>query len=303
VNQPIQNFLEYLTHTRKFSLQTVTAYQHDLELYFRFLLKQSWLFDRIQLKDARAFLADQVQQDLNPKTLKRRVATLKHFYQFYVDEGLITINPFALVRTPKVPKTLPTTIDEPQVQQVLNHPVEEASRLMMRDLALVELLYGSGLRASEVVNLTMQDVNLPQRMLRILGKGNKQRLVPITKPCQQSLSLYLKDVRPTLIHALDASQLTNHVFLNHHGRKLTVRGLEYILSQMAKRSGIALQIHPHQLRHTFATQLLDNGADLRTIQELLGHATINTTQIYTHVSKEALQKEYRAAHPRALKKK
>ncbi len=303
MNQPIQNFLEYLTHTRKFSLQTVTAYQHDLELYFRFLLKQSWLFDRIQLKDARAFLADQVQQDLNPKTLKRRVATLKHFYQFYVDEGLITINPFALVRTPKVPKTLPTTIDEPQVQQVLNHPVEEASRLMMRDLALVELLYGSGLRASEVVNLTMQDVNLPQRMLRILGKGNKQRLVPITKPCQQSLSLYLKDVRPTLIHALDASQLTNHVFLNHHGRKLTVRGLEYILSQMAKRSGIALQIHPHQLRHTFATQLLDNGADLRTIQELLGHATINTTQIYTHVSKEALQKEYRAAHPRALKKK
>lgn len=303
MNQPIQNFLEYLTHTRKFSLQTVTAYQHDLELYFRFLLKQSWLFDQIQLKDARSFLADQVQQDLNPKTLKRRVATLKHFYQYYVDQGLITINPFVLIRTPKVAKTLPTTIDEPQVQQVLNHPLEEASRLMMRDLALVELLYGSGLRASEVVNLTIQDVNLPQRMLRILGKGNKQRLVPITKPCQQSISLYLKDVRPMLIQGLEASQLTNHVFLNHHGTKLTVRGLEYILSQLAKRSGIALHIHPHQLRHTFATQLLDNGADLRTIQELLGHATINTTQIYTHVSKEALQKEYRAAHPRALKKK
>ncbi len=303
MNQPIQNFLEYLTHTRKFSLQTVTAYQHDLELYFRFLFKQSWLFDQIQLKDARAFLANQVQQDLNPKTLKRRVATLKHFYQYYVDQGLLPINPFALVRTPKVAKTLPTTIDEPQFQQVLNHPVEESSRLMMRDLALVELLYGSGLRASEVVNLTIQDVNLPQRMLRILGKGNKQRLVPITKPCQQSVSLYLKDVRPLLIQTLEASQLTNHVFLNHHGTKLTVRGLEYILSQLAKRSGIALHIHPHQLRHTFATQLLDNGADLRTIQELLGHATINTTQIYTHVSKEALQKEYRAAHPRAFKKK
>ncbi|MBM3909972.1 MAG: tyrosine-type recombinase/integrase, partial [Firmicutes bacterium] len=193
--------------------------------------------------------------------------------------------------------------DEPQVQQVLNHPFEEASRLMMRDLALVELLYGSGLRASEVVNLTMQDVNMPQRILRILGKGNKQRLVPITKPCQQTLSLYLKDVRSMLIKDLDASQLSNHVFLNQHGRKLTVRGLEYILLQLAKRSGIAFHLHPHQLRHTFATQLLDNGADLRTIQELLGHATINTTQIYTHVSKEALQKEYRAAHPRAFKKK
>lgn len=303
MNQPIQNFLDYLIHTRKFSSQTVTAYQHDLELYFRFLFQQSWLFDRIQLKDARAFLASQVQLDLNPKTLKRRVATLKHFYQYYVDQGLLPINPFALVRTPKVAKTLPITIDEPQVQQVLNHPVEAATQLMMRDLALVELLYGSGLRASEVVNLTIQDVNLPQRMLRILGKGNKQRLVPITKPCQQSLSLYLKDVRANLMRDLEASQLTNHVFLNHHGRKLSVRGLEYILSQLAKRSGVALHLHPHQLRHTFATQLLDNGADLRTIQELLGHATINTTQIYTHVSKEALQKEYRAAHPRALKKK
>jgi len=303
VNQPIQQFLDYLTNTRQFSSQTVKSYQHDLEIYFRYLFKQSWLFDRVQLKDARAFLASQVQQDLNPKTLKRRVATLKHFYQFYVDEGLLSINPFALVRTPKVAKTLPTTVDEPQVQQVLNHPIEEASRLMMRDLALVELLYGSGLRASEVVNLTMQDVNMPQRILRILGKGNKQRLVPITKPCQQTLSLYLKDVRSMLIKDLDASQLSNHVFLNQHGRKLTVRGLEYILSQLAKRSGIAFHLHPHQLRHTFATQLLDNGADLRTIQELLGHATINTTQIYTHVSREALQKEYRAAHPRALKKK
>lgn len=303
MNQPIQNFLEYLTHTRQFSPQTVKAYQHDLEIYFRYLFQQSWLFDRVQLKEARAYLVDQIQQDLHPKTLKRRVATLKHFYQYYVEEGLMSINPFALVRTPKIAKTLPRTIDEPQVQQVLHHPLESSSQLMIRDLALVELLYGSGLRASEVVNLTIQDVNLPQRILRILGKGNKQRLVPITKPCQQSLSLYLKDVRPILIKAIDASQLTNHVFLNHHGQKLTVRGLEYILSQLAKRSGIALHLHPHQLRHTFATQLLDNGADLRTIQELLGHASINTTQIYTHVSREALQKEYRAAHPRALKKK
>jgi site-specific recombinase XerD len=202
-----------------------------------------------------------------------------------------------------VSKPLPKTIDEPQIQQLLNQPFDVASILMMRDLALVELMYGSGLRASEVVGLSMQDLNLSQRMLRVLGKGNKQRLVPITKPCQQSIGLYLKDVRPVLIQNLDEDQLSTWIFLNHLGKKLTVRGLEYILAQLARRSGVDLHVHPHQLRHTFATQLLDNGADLRTIQELLGHATINTTQIYTHVSREALQKEYRSAHPRAFKKK
>jgi integrase/recombinase XerC len=253
--------------------------------------------------EARAFLANQFQEGLKPITLKRRIATLKHFYQFYIDSGVLNLNPFALIHSPKISKPLPKTINEPQIQQLLNQSFDQASILMMRDLALVELMYGSGLRASEVVGLTMQDLNLSQRMLRVLGKGNKQRLVPITKPCQQSISLYLKDVRPVLMQHLATDQLSVHLFLNHLGKPLTVRGLEYILAQLARRSGVDLHIHPHQLRHTFATQLLDNGADLRTIQELLGHATINTTQIYTHVSREALQKEYRLAHPRAYKKK
>jgi len=303
VNKPILDFLEYLTHTRKFSPQTVIAYQHDLGLYFRFLLQSSLLFDRVHVEDARAFLASQLQLGLKATTLKRRIASLKHFYQYFIDIGLIQINPFALVHSPKVKKPLPMILDDHQVQRVLHQNLNEGSLLMMRDLALVELLYGSGLRASEVVNLTIQDVNLSQRMLRILGKGNKQRLVPMTKPCQQSIGLYIKDVRPTLIQGLDESKMSNFLFLNHHGQQLTVRGLEYILNQLVRKTGLELHVHPHQLRHTFATQLLDNGADLRTIQELLGHATINTTQIYTHVSKEALQKEYRAAHPRALKKK
>ena len=303
MNKPIQVFLDYLTHTRKFSAKTVVSYEHDLIIYFRYLHEQNQLFDQVHVVQARAFLARQFQDGLKPITLKRRIATLKHFYQFYIDEGLLNINPFALIHSPKVNKPLPKTIDEPHIHQVLNQPFDQASILMMRDLALVELMYGSGLRASEVVGLTIQDVNLPQRMLRVLGKGNKQRLVPMTKPCQQSIGLYLKDVRPTLIQHLSPDDLSAYVFLNHLGKRLTVRGLEYILAQLARRSGVDLQMHPHQLRHTFATQLLDNGADLRTIQELLGHATINTTQIYTHVSREALQKEYRLAHPRAHKKK
>jgi integrase/recombinase XerC len=303
VNKPIQDFLDYLTHTRKFSSTTVASYEHDLIIFFRYLHDHDYLFDRIHVLEARAFLATQLQDGLKPITLKRRMAALKHFYQFYIDSGVLTMNPFALIHSPKVSKPLPKTIDEPQIQQVLNQPFDQASILMMRDLALVELMYGSGLRASEVVGLTMQDLNLSQRMLRVLGKGNKQRLVPITRPCQQSISLYLKDVRPFLIQGLVQEELSPQLFLNHLGKRLTVRGLEYILAQLARRSGVDLHIHPHQLRHTFATQLLDNGADLRTIQELLGHATINTTQIYTHVSREALQKEYRSAHPRAFKKK
>jgi integrase/recombinase XerC len=303
VNQSIEQFSDYLTFTRKFSRLTVKAYQQDLEIYFKFLFEQNLQFDKIQVQEARAFLAQQVQQGLKPLTLKRRVASLKHFYQFYVDEKIVMLNPFNLVRTPKVSKALPKTVDEHEIQGILNQPFDTASYLMMRDLAMVELLYGSGLRASEVVNLTTQDMNLNQRMLRVLGKGNKQRMVPLTKVCQQSIQLYLKDVRPLLMQKVETSKLTNQVFLNHHGQPLTVRGLEYILHKLSRLAGLEGRLHPHQLRHTFATQLLDNGADLRTIQELLGHATINTTQIYTHVSKEALQKEYRAAHPRALKKK
>ena len=303
MNKPIQDFLDYLTHTRKFSSKTVVSYEHDLIIFFRYLHDQAILFDKVHVLEARAFLANQFQEGLKPITLKRRIATLKHFYQFYIDNGVLNLNPFALIHSPKVSKMLPKTIDEPQIQQLLNQSFDQASILMMRDLALVELMYGSGLRASEVVGLTMQDLNLSQRMLRVLGKGNKQRLVPITKPCQQSISLYLKDVRPVVMQHLATDQLSVHLFLNHLGKPLTVRGLEYILAQLARRSGVDLHIHPHQLRHTFATQLLDNGADLRTIQELLGHATINTTQIYTHVSREALQKEYRLAHPRAFKKK
>lgn len=303
MNQTTADFLTYLLYTRKFSPLTVKAYEQDLGIYFHYLHAETILFDQVDLHTARAFLTTQVNQGLHPLTLKRRVATLKHFYQYLIDEHLITINPFALLRTPKAGKSLPTPVNDQVVQTLLKQPVEDASILWMRDLALVELLYGSGLRASEVVSLTMQDMNLQQRMLRILGKGNKQRMVPITKPCQQSITLYLRDVRPVLIANLDASKVTNHVFLNHLGQRLTVRGLQFILKQRMRKSGQLEGLHPHQLRHTFATQMLDQGADLRTIQALLGHATINTTQIYTHVSKEALQKEYRAAHPRALKKK
>lgn len=303
MNQSIQTFLDYLLLTRKFSKQTALAYSHDLTLFFRYLFDQSLTFDQVRVQEARAFLVKQLQAGLSPVTLKRRVAAFKHFYQYYVDQGVLKINPFALVVTPKIKKRLPSIVDESLMNKVLSHPFDQASHLMMRNLAIVELLYGSGLRASEVVQLTLQDMNLSQRMLRVLGKGQKQRLVPLTKACQQSIQLYLKDVRPLLIAPLGDEHRTQRVFLNHQGRPLTVRGLEFILKQIARHSGLEGGLYPHQLRHSFATQLLDNGADLRTIQELLGHATINTTQIYTHVSREALQKEYRAAHPRALKKK
>ena len=303
MNQSIQTFLDYLLLTRKFSAATGRSYQHDLTIYFRYLHGQSWLFDAVGVKEARAFLAQQVRLGLKPITIKRRVATLKHFYQYQVDQEVMALNPFALVITPKVSKPLPTGADETMMKELLQPQAEGLTMLMMRDLAMVELMYGSGLRASEVVQLTMQDVQLPQRMLRITGKGQKQRLVPLTKICQTSILRYLKDSRPILVQGLEDYQLTNRVFLNHRGLPLTVRGLEYILQQLSRRTGLGRHLHPHQLRHSFATQLLDNGADLRTIQELLGHATINTTQIYTHVSKEALQKEYRLAHPRAIIKK
>lgn len=302
MNQSIQRFLDYLGHQRRFSSLTIKAYQHDLEKFFQYLHHHHYLFDRIQVNEARAYLATQIQSGLKPTSMKRQVASLKHFYQFHIEEKVLRVNPFALVRSPRVHPKLPRIIDDATVQRVLVLPQEEGL-MMNRDLAIVELLYGSGLRVSEVVLLTLPMMNLSQRILTILGKGNKERIVPITKPCQDTLQRYIRNVRPQLLLRRKTEDITPFVFLNHLGQPLTVRGLQFILSRLVKKTGLELHLHPHQLRHTFATQLLDNGADLRTIQELLGHASINTTQIYTHVSKEALQKEYRATHPRAVKKK
>ncbi|MCK7473047.1 MAG: tyrosine-type recombinase/integrase [Rhodopseudomonas palustris] len=189
-----------------------------------------------------------------------------------------------------------------QIKLLIYKTKARSDWLAPRDLAIVELLASSGLRVSEIVSLTVQDVDLKGRMLRIFGKGQKERLVPMAASAQQSLSSYMQNTRPKLASRQKVA-LTNVIFLSNIGRPLTTRGLQYILKAMEKKANVFLDLHPHKLRHSFATNLLENGADLRTIQELLGHASINTTQIYTHVTTESMQAAYRKPRIHERKKK
>ena len=304
MNKPIDDFLHYLTHQRLFQPLTVQSYRQDLDQYFSYIHQQGWLFDKIGVQEVRMYLAFEITRGMSQRTMQRRLATLRHFYQRQVEDKVMSINPFTLIRAPRKKTYLPEVFSLTQLDALVNFlNTSEGKITLIRDRAMVALLYSSGLRASELVSLTLQDVDLTQRIMRIIGKGNKTRMVPMTSLAAGLLSRYIKEARAVLLTANTSLLAGNRfVFLNANGKKLTVRGLEYILRKTEEASGLTLHLHPHKLRHTFATQLLDNGADLRVIQELLGHSSINTTQIYTHVSNESSKAQYAMAHPRAKKK-
>jgi integrase/recombinase XerC len=303
MNQLLASFLDYGLHERKYSPKTMVAYTRDGEAFFSYLHDQDIRFDDVNVHHVRYYLAYLLAHGLQPRSMKRHVSTLKHLYQFHSRRGTVKLNPFALVYTPKLPLSLPETVQEHEMDTFFLHQKLREDRISVRDLAMIELMYYSGLRVSEVVSLTLQMVDRPRRMLRVTGKGDKDRLVPIRVETLAVLEQYLIRIRPLLLQGKRAISATNIVFLNHDGRPITTRGVQYVLAKLSDKSGLQGRLHPHQLRHAFATQMLERGADLRTIQTLLGHASIQTTQIYTHVTTEAMQASYVAAHPRANKKK
>jgi integrase/recombinase XerC len=304
VNSAIATFLHYLKHERLFQPLTVKAYGDDLEQFFTYLHNKGLLFDRLGVDDVRSYLASELSRGISNRTIQRRLATLKHFYQKQVEASMMTINPFTLIRAPRKKTHLPEVFSPQHLETFIHYlNSHEGDITVLRDRAMIALLYTSGLRASEVIQLTLQDLDLGQRVMRILGKGNKMRVVPMTVLTMGLLNRYIKESRPVLLKANQSFvQGMNYVFLNAQGQHLTVRGLQFILTKAEQRSGLSLHLHPHKLRHTFATELLNNGADLRVIQELLGHSSIATTQIYTHVSTESSKQQYTQAHPRAKKK-
>ena len=205
---------------------------------------------------------------------------------------------FIVISTPKVDKKLPEFMYLEEINNLFELNSQRKDFLMHRDQAIIELLFSSGLRVSELVNLTLQDLNLKERMMRIVGKGNKERIVPFSLKTQKTLSIYLENTRKELIANSGNNIGTNYVFLNNRGEKLTTRGVEYILQEIENKTGVTLSLHPHKFRHSFATHLLNQGLDLRTIQELMGHASLSSTQVYTHVSNQKMHDEYEKAFPR-----
>lgn len=248
----------------------------------------------------RNFLTEELNRGVSKRSCKRRLSTLRHFYSYLVKENVVKDNPFVFIRAPKTETKYPHALYKEQIQTIFEENAKRTDELAARDQAILELLYYSGIRAAELVTLNIQDVNIPKRYVYVLGKGNKRRTVPFTADCQKCLLDYSNKLRPQLLAR--SNSLSSAFFLNAKGERLTTRGLEYILDKIEEKTGNFVDLHPHLLRHSFATHLLENGADLRVIQELLGHTSINATQVYTHVTVETMQKEYGAAHPRAKKK-
>ncbi|MFD2729096.1 tyrosine recombinase XerC [Enterococcus camelliae] len=295
--QWFDEFSQYLIVERGYSEKTQAAYAED---FFQFLdfLEQSGSRDflTIDYRDVRIYLSFLNDQNYSRNSISRKIASLRSFYQFLLKRTIISENPFAYVHLKKKNQKLPRFFYEDELQ-LLFDSVQGDAPLDQRNLALLEILYGCGLRVSECAAITLSSIDWEHQILLVYGKGKKERIVPFNQHTKQAMIRYLQDGRNVLLAT--AQKEYDALFLNHLGAPLTPTGIEYILDQLLKKSQLDSDIHPHKLRHTFATHLLNNGADMRTVQELLGHANLSTTQIYAHVTKESLQKNYRKFHPRA----
>ena len=301
MRQDINSFLNYLRVERGFSINTVEAYRNDLHQLQEFAESEiakrsivpSWVdFSR---HDMLSYLLSLKERGYVVTTVARKVAAAKSFFGFMLSEGKIKHNPTENITSPKVGKPLPDTISIGQVRQLLDQPLVKKTPEAKRDSAMLQLLYASGMRVSELVSLNLNDVNTGEGYVRCFGKGNKERMVPIYPQAARTIEEYVKEIRPKLVRS-DAEKA---LFLNQRGDRLTRQGLWQILKAYARSAGLGKKVTPHTLRHSFATHMLSGGADLRSVQELLGHANISTTQIYTHLTSEHIRNTYNKAHPRA----
>jgi integrase/recombinase XerC len=309
----VRQFLDYLKFEKHFSDYTVKSYGADLIQFGQYLcgdigrgpdangavpLPDSSLDERQTRCDPltiREFLNYLYGQNYTKSTTARKLATLRSFYKFLIRRGVVSVNPLSTSRTPKQEKRLPKYLDLEQVQKLLEAP-GDADLLSARDKAMLEVLYSSGIRVSELVDLEMADLDLQEGVLRVRGKGRKDRLTPIGSQAIKALQRYFE-----LRSSDNKSQGTHahRVFLNKHGEALSTRSVRRKLDKYLQSAGLDPGISPHTLRHSFATHLLNNGADLRSVQELLGHQSLSTTQIYTHLTTQRMKDVYDAAHPRA----
>jgi integrase/recombinase XerC len=297
----IHRYLEHLQGERQLSPQTLRAYEHDLVTFHEFLCRDflGKEADAVRPQDVdplavRSFLAALTRQGLSKRSQGRALSAVRSLFRFACREGTLAANPAQGVRTPKAPKTLPRHLRPGEVESLIEAPAGEGP-LVLRDRAILELLYAAGLRVSELVGLDWPDVDLAARMVRVMGKGSKERMVPFGRPAAEALRRWLA-IWETVRHPGEDGQ---PVFLNHQGTRLTDRSVRRVIDRWVDAAAVARGVHPHTLRHTFATHLLEGGADLRAIQELLGHSSLSTTQKYTHLEVERLLAVYRDAHPRA----
>lgn len=294
----VDAYIRWLSKVKRTSENTVRAYQGDILAFLRFCYKKDddpLSLDSRIIREYFAYMKGQVAAT----TLSRKIASLRGFYGYLKDESVIKDNPWASVRGPKLPKNLPEFLSVPEASNLVEKP-DEKTPMGLRDRAMLEVLYGCGLRVAELVDLNVKSVDFGRTMLNVQGKGSKYRMVPLGEPAVRILHKYIA-ARPKLLNPANADEAA--LFLNRFGRRLTTRSIRRILDKYALLSGINRHVHPHIMRHSYATHMLMGGADLRSIQELLGHSRLSTTQKYTHLSLAGLRRVYNDTHPRAKKHK
>lgn len=294
----LERFITYMIAERNASTFTVRNYRREVEQFLQFIdMQEVSRLGAVDRRIARRYVAWLSEKGYERASIARRLSEVRSFYAFLRRERLITVNPFESISAPKLPQRLPKYLSIQEVDQLLAAP-DRSDHYGLRDAAILEVLYASGLRVSELVNLNVSNVNMRAGELRVWGKGAKERVALIGQSACSALSAYVQTARPQFV-AQHKGTAPPALFLNRWGTRLSARSVQSMLDHMARAAGLGKRVTPHMLRHTFATHLLDGGADLRVVQELLGHANLTATQIYTHVSQRAARKAYLRAHPRA----
>jgi len=292
---PLDSFLQYLRHERRLSPHTVANYARDLQALDEFRrARRLGEWDALDIAQVRAFAASQHQHGLSGRSIARGLSAVRSFYRYLLRENLARHNPALGVAAPKAPKRLPRTLTADQAARLVEF--EPGTPLEWRDRALLELLYSSGLRLAELVGLDVDDLDLGDGTVRVTGKGSKTRVVPVGAPARAAVRKWLT------LRANFAENGVQALFVNERGRRMNGRSIEDVVKRWAQRRGLEVPVHPHMLRHSFASHVLESSGDLRAVQELLGHANLSTTQVYTHLDFQHLAKVYDQAHPRARRK-
>ena len=284
----IDEFCNYLLIDKHYSNNTIESYKRDLTKFYVYIDKD---LKKVSKDDIKNYLKHLYDDKMNERSIARNISTLKSFYKFLIINKTIKDNPMESISLPKLGKKLPNTLSEEDINKLLDIKLND--NYSYRNKAMLELMYATGLRVSELVNLKVYDVNLEEAIVKTMGKGSKERIIPIGDYALNALKTYINEYRSSLFKR----EVNDYLFLNNHGMRMTRQGFFKIIKKLASEQGIKKDFSPHTLRHSFATHLLSHGADLRIIQELLGHSDVSTTQIYTHVSNEELEDTFKKYHP------
>lgn len=296
--QDVIKFLEYIKNQKRYSINTVKNYEIDIIEFFNYLDKKQKDYKTIDYDFIKDYLVELYNRNLSRNSVARKISSLRSFYKYLYNNDIVLNNSFKYVITPKKEKRLPRYLGVQELETLFNTPLKTTS-LGQRDSVILEVLYASGIRVSELVNIKLSDINFDKKEIKILGKGKKERLVEFGDYCLEAINLFINDGRKIILNK--HNKTSEYLIINERGDKITTRGVALILDKLVKKASLKKHVSPHMIRHSFATHLLNEGCDLLTVKELLGHESLESTAIYTHVSNERLREVILKCHPRSNK--